>query len=290
MTPAVDEVLQFGDLESLGELRSPVMVIALRGWFDVAGTASAAVRSLIQARQSVTVAEIDCDHFFDFTQARPQIRINDGEVQRIQWPANRIEVSRGEGRDLVALIGTEPHLNWSTYVSCIGAVAQRLRCEAVVTVGAAAEAVPHTRTPLVTGSTTNVELASRLGLSAPTYQGVTGVAGVLQSSLDEIDIPAISLRIGIPHYLIHAEHPQSAAALRGHLAHVLGVPAGDDQRDEIDRWRSLHDEVVDNDDQLALYLRLLEQEYDRRAEASIPSADDLGAQFEEFLRRQRSEE
>lgn len=288
--PAVDDILQLGDVESLGELRSPVMVIALRGWFDVGGAASAAVQSLTHARQSVTVAEIDPDQLFDFTQIRPHIRIHDGEVGRIEWPANRIECSRGDGRDLIALVGTEPHMHWSTYVSCIATVAQRLECEAVVTVGAAAEAVPHTRAPLVTGSTTSSDLAARLGLSAPTYQGVTGVAGVLQASLDELAIPAISLRIGIPHYLIHAEHPQAVAALTGHLAHVLGVPPGDDHRDEIERWRSLHDEVVDNDDQLALYVRLLEQEYDRRAEASIPSAEDLGAQFEEFLRQQRPDE
>ena len=32
---------------------------------------------------------------------------------------------------------------------------------------------------------------------------------------------------------------------------------------------------------------MLEVEYDRRAEATVTSADDLGAQFEEFLREQR---
>jgi hypothetical protein len=29
---------------------------------------------------------------------------------------------------------------------------------------------------------------------------------------------------------------------------------------------------------------MLEHDHDRRSEASIPSADDLGAQFEQFLR------
>jgi hypothetical protein len=56
---------------------------------------------------------------------------------------------------------------------------------------------------------------------------------------------------------------------------------------EIKRWRTLHDEVVANDAQLQLYVRMLEHEHDRRAEASIPSADDIGAQFEQFLRDQR---
>ena len=37
-------------------------------------------------------------------------------------------------------------------------------------------------------------------------------------------------------------------------------------------------------------LRLLEQDYDRRAEEAIPSADDLGAQFEQFLRDHRNDD
>ena len=36
-------------------------------------------------------------------------------------------------------------------------------------------------------------------------------------------------------------------------------------------------------------VQLLEAEFDRRAEAQIPSADDLGSAFEEFLRDQRDD-
>ena len=79
---------------------------------------------------------------------------------------------RGQGdRDLVVLVGVEPHLAWRTYSDCIAHVARTLGCEAVVTVGSGAEAVPHTRTPLVTGSTTDADLARRLGIGQPTYQG-----------------------------------------------------------------------------------------------------------------------
>jgi len=38
-----------------------------------------------------------------------------------------------------------------------------------------------------------------------------------------------------------------------------------------------------------MYVALLEAEFDRRAEAQIPTADDLGAEFEEFLRNQRDD-
>jgi hypothetical protein len=281
------------EADELGALRSPVLVVALHGWFDVAGAATAAIDALAPPASLVTVAEIDPDPFYDFTQERPYVEIEDGEIRVIRWPQNRFDVYRGAGaRDVVLLVGTEPHLHWRTYAGCITAVSARLACEAVVTVGAAAEQVPHTRPPLVTGSTTNERLARELGLSRPTYQGMTGLAGVLQAELERVDVPAISLRVGIPHYLMNAEHPQAVVALQAHLGHVLGVTAtaSADLADDVRRWRSLHDEVTEGDPQLAAYVRMLEAEYDRRAEAAIPSAEDLGARFEEFLRDQREQD
>ena len=286
----LDTVLSM-ETDGLGPLHSPVLLVALSGWFDVGDTATSALERFVDPDTAVTVAEIDADPFYDFTQERPYVEIVEGEVRVLRWPENRFRVCRGDGtRDLVVLLGVEPHLAWPTYADAVVTVAERLGCEAVVTVGAQAEAVPHTRTPMVTGSTTNAELANRLGLSRPSYQGITGVAGVLQTALEARAVPAVSLRVGIPHYLANAEHPQAVEALHLHLTHVLGVPAQPAPADEIARWRSLHDEAVEHDVQLAMYVKMLEQEHDRRAEAAIPSADDLGEQFEQFLRDQRDDE
>ncbi len=286
----VDEVLSL-EVGDLGPLRSPVMVIALTGLFDVAGAATTALDRFAPNDTAVTIAEIDPDPFYDFTQERPHAEIDDGDIRVIRWPENSFEIVRGiGGRDLVVLVGVEPHLYWPTYSACIRRVVEVTGCEAVVTVGSNAEAVPHTRTPHVTGSTTDADLARRLGIGQPTYQGVTGVVGVLQTDLADAGIPSVSLRVGVPHYLMNAEHPLAVAALQAHLAHVLNVPVPPDDGElaaDIARWRSLHDEVVAGDVQLQMYVRMLEHDHDRKAEASIPSADDLGDQFEQFLREQR---
>ena len=122
---------------------------------------------------------------------------------------------------------------------------------------------------------------------------MTGVVGVIQTDLAVAGIPSVSLRVGIPHYLMTAEHPHAVATLQTHLAHVLNVdrPEPDDGfADDVKKWRSLHDEVTEGDVQLQMYVKMLEHEFDRRAEAAIPSADDLGTQFEDFLRDQRNDE
>ncbi len=282
----MDDVLDFS-AEEVGRLDRPVMLVGLEGWFDVGSAATQAVEAFTSADNALIAGVIDPDPFYDFTQQRPQVAYDDG-IREIRWPSNEFVVQRNAGsRDVVALIGVEPHLYWSTYVEAILTVADELGCEAIVTVGSAAEALPHTRTPPVTGSTSNVDLARALGLVAPSYEGVTGIAGVLQAALEERGVPAVSLRVGIPHYLMNAEHPQATAALARHVSHVLDVPVDIDFSEQMSSWREVHDEVVANDEQLRMYVRMLEAEFDRRAEAAIPSADDLAREFEDFLGAQR---
>lgn len=282
------DVLEFGTGD-IGALDRPVMLVGLEGLFDVGGAATQAVNAFVADNRAVTVGSIDPDPFYDFTQQRPHVSIDD-DIREIVWPSNEFILQRNPGhRDVVALLGVEPHLYWATYIRAITTVAEALGCEAIVTVGSGAETIPHTRTPPVTGSTASRDLARRLGLVAPSYQGMTGVVGVLHAELEAGDVPSISLRVGIPHYLMNAEHPQAVSALVRHLSHVLDVPNTTDLSDQIDGWRDVHDEIVANDEQLKMYVTMLEAEFDRRAEAQIPSADDLGAQFEEFLRDQRDD-
>ena len=287
--PGVDDVLTLGDLgadgNDLGPLTSPVLLVALTGWFDAAGVATAALDHL--TRGAVTIGEIDPDPFYDFTQERPTIEIEGGDVRAITWPANAFRVVRtGSAHDLVVLSGVEPHLAWSTFAGCVLRIVDRLGCDAVVTLGATADPVPHTRMPLVVGSTASPGLARKLGLSAPTYQGITGVIGVLHAELERIEVPTISLRVGIPHYLTHAEHPLAVSALLRHVSHVLGLPVTVDLREQVARWSALHDEAVADDDRLRAYVAMLESDYDRHAEETLTAADDLGSRFEEFLREE----
>lgn len=273
--------------EGLAALNRPIMVVALTGWFDASGAATGALEWLLRDRVAPVVASIDPDPFYDFTQERPEVWLDDDELAHIRWPTNEFRVTRYPGRahDLVVLSGVEPHVRWSVYCECVTTIARQLACDVVVTIGASAEAVPHTRIPPVVGSSTSDELVTRLGLSRPQYQGITGVIGVLQERLEKLGIPAISLRVGVPHYLGNAQHPKSSAALLRHLEHVLGVATFNADIDaEIERWQSLHDEAVAEDAQAAAYVRMLENQFDQRAEAMLPTADDLAAELEAFLR------
>ena len=284
----VNEVLSTA-FDGLAPLKRPVMVIALRGWFDVADVATDALDALVAESITPVVASIDPDPFYDFTQERPQVEIDDDLMRTIVWPANEFRLLRrtGETHDVVVLSGVEPHLRFATFAECIIEVATSLGCEAVVTVGAAPDAVPHTRTPIVVGSTTDPTLASALGLSRPQYQGITGLVGVLQERLDRAGIPAISLRVGVPHYLGNAKHPSSSAALLNQIGRILGARLSTESlAGEAGRWRYLHDEAIVDDPGAAAYVAGLEHDYDVRVEAAASEGTDIAAQFERFLRDQ----
>lgn len=292
MPLSVEEVLEtyWDDIEPL---RNPVMLVALRGLFDIGGVATSALDWMLKERDFAVVADIDPDPFFDFTQERPEVFTDTDGDRQIRWPENEFTVIRyPEGaRDMVVLNGVEPHVSWAVFTQSVVEVAKGLGCTLVISLGAAAEQVPHSRVPLVVGSTTNSELASRLGLSRPQYQGPTGVAGVLLDALDQAKIANISLRVGVPHYLMHAQHPKSAAALLQHLQHVLGIPTDHaNLQQEISRWQELHDAAVEGDPQASAYVQMLEHRHDQLVEKNMPTGDDLAAELEEFLRGQSDDE
>ena len=97
----VDDVLTL-DADGVGPLSHPALIVALTGWFNAAGAATTALSYLTAS--GVTVGEIDPDPFYDFTQERPTIDIDGGDVRTITWPANTFRVVRTGGpHDLVVL-------------------------------------------------------------------------------------------------------------------------------------------------------------------------------------------
>jgi hypothetical protein len=268
-------------------LRRPILLVALSGLFDVAEVATTAITHLAGQQHTRRIAAIDPEGFYDFTSRRPTVRRDDQGRRHIDWPSNDlVALSASSGvHDLVVVGGVEPHLRWRTFAGLVVEAAAALGCEVVVTLGAAAAAVPHSRLPRVVGSSTSVGLARRLGLSAPTYEGPTGVIGVLLDQVDRVGIPAVSLRVPVPHYALGTPHPQAVQALLRHIEHVTGAPTGHGQLDaDIADQRRRIDAAVVDDEHVRRYVETLEERYDDEEAANLPSGDELAAELERFLR------
>jgi proteasome assembly chaperone (PAC2) family protein len=273
-------------------LTRPILVLAFEGWFDVASAATDAIRWMASHYGADEMAGIDPEPYFDFTARRPVVKIVGGE-RRIVWPENQALAVRlpEEARDLLVLAGVEPHLRWATFSADLTEIARGAGAEMVITLGALAEAVPHSRPNRVKGSSTDPELARRLGLEGPTYQGPTGLVGVLHDALHREGLPVISLRAAVPHYVAGTPNPKAQRALLEHLQHVTGVTTDfAELNDAVAAWeRQVNAAVADDADAQAFVARL-EAQVDRQLEQALPTADDLAAEFERFLQERRDEE
>jgi proteasome assembly chaperone (PAC2) family protein len=271
-------------------LQHPILVVAFEGWFDVARAATGAVTWLADQLDARSICSIDPEPYFDFTARRPVVRVVGGQ-RVIEWPENDCRLARAGddpgGHDLLLLAGVEPHLRWRTFSEDLVEIARRAGAELIITLGALAEPVPHTRPHTVKGSSTNPALATRLGLDAPSYQGPTGLVGVLHDRLDHEKIPVISLRAAVPHYVTGTPNPKAQRALLEHLQHVTGVPTrAAALADAGTQWEAQVNAAVADDAEASAYVQQLERHADQRLAQELPSGEDLAAEFEQFLREQ----
>jgi hypothetical protein len=284
MTPADEIKLTW---HSKPQLRRPIMVIGLEGLFDVAEAATSAVRRLAVRHDARPVADIDSELFFDFTQRRPSVHLDDVGRRVLSWPSNTVVAAKrpDADHDLVALAGVEPHLRWRTFADQVAEIVHRTRAEMVVTLGAMAGLAPHTRPLGVVASSTDSSLAARLGLGSPSYQGPTGLIGVLHDRLDRDHLPVISLRVSVPHYVPGPPNPEASRSLLAKLELVTGIDGGHGAMDDMaNDWRARVDAAVEGDEEMSDYVRQLEAQVDHEVDELLPSGDDLAAQLEAFLR------
>ena len=275
------------------KLRRPVLVAAFEGWNDAADGASSAARYLKERWAARPFATIDPEEFFDFSSTRPQVRLTAGLQREILWPLTELSAAAlpDTGRDVVVLVGSEPQLRWRTFAAQVVSVATELGAELVVTLGALLADVAHTRPVRVTGTAADPELVARLGLERSTYEGPTGIVGVLHDALRAASLQSASLWAAVPHYVAATPSPKATLALVRRTASLLSTPVTTDDLEQraIDYERQVS-EVVATDDDVAAYVRRLEQSADADNPLELQSGDALAAELERFLREQRGGE
>src|SRR5207302_6803561 len=75
----------------------------------------------------------------------------------------------------------------------------------------------------VTGLATDPGLVSRLGLVNSSYEGPTGIVGVLHAACQQDGLPSASLWAAVPHYIAAAPNPKASLALVRKLEGLVGV-------------------------------------------------------------------
>jgi predicted ATP-grasp superfamily ATP-dependent carboligase len=189
------------------------------------------------------------------------------------------------------MIGIEPQNRWKHYSRSVVEVARESGAELVVTLGGFLADTPHTRPVPVTGSADG-ELADTLGLAPSSYEGPTGIVGVVHEACREAGIASASLWAAVPHYISVSPNPKAALALLSRLALLLDTRFDTTKlsQDAVSFEREVS-QAVSADEKISRYVRELESRADERAEDDadeespplLASGDDIAAQIERYL-------
>jgi proteasome assembly chaperone (PAC2) family protein len=276
-------------------LRAPALICAFKGWNDAADAASSAVTFVGSALGARRFASIDPEEFYDFQSTRPSVKLVDGMARSIVWPAVELLEARvpRAPRDLVLLTGSEPSMRWRTFSRLVVELAEALGTQLVVTLGALLADVPHTRPVSVTGFASDPGLVSRLGLSNSSYEGPTGIVGVLNAACQQSGLPSASLWAAVPHYIAAAPNPKASLALVRKLEGLVGVAvdASDLESASADYDRQVNLAVQSDPDVQAFVERLEQAAGSENEEDSgpLPSGESIARDLQRFL-RQRGDE
>ncbi len=271
------------------------MVCAFQGWNDAGDAASSAVSFLASALDARRFAQIDSEEFYDFQANRPCIRFDENEAREIAWPTVEIfEASAPRApRDLVVVEGGEPSMRWRAFSAHIVDLAEALGVQLVVSLGALLGDVPHTRPVALSGHASDAALLERLGIQASSYEGPTGIVGVLHTACAQAGLPSASLWASVPHYVAAAANPKAALALLRRVEVLIGVSVDVSELEssaaDYERQVGM---AVRSDPDIQAFVERLEQAADSEEQSTpedLPSGDILASEFQRFLRQRGRE-
>lgn len=273
----------------LPALRRPVLIAAFEGWNDAGDAATTAARFIADRLGAEPAADIDPEPFYDYIATRPRVSL-DGDLNRsLTWPANEFRAAEAPGadRDAVVLVGIEPQLRWRTFCEQITGAARALGADRVITLGALLAEVPHSRPVEVYGTTEDEGLMEELGLSPSTYEGPTGIVGVLAAACRDAGFSTMSLWSAVPSYMPAAPSPKASLALIDRVCRATGI---DVDAAELERAAAAYEtrigKLVAEDDDTAEYVAGLERDWDADRDPGLHGdPGTLVAEVEQFLRQ-----
>ncbi len=263
--------------------KAPVMVIAFAGWNDAGGASTWAIRSLIEKTIATEILTFDSEEFYDFSRERPTVHL-DGESRFLSWPKNTISLSNDGS--LLLMEGVEPQLNWQTFTQNILAEAQKYNVSMIITLGSLLAEVPHSRPVLIHGVSENIEINRTYGLQTSSYEGPTGIIGVINQLSTDAGIPNMSFWATVPNYVAGAESPKAALALIERLKTTLNLSLNTtDLEIASSAYERQINQIIEGDEDTSKYVDELEDNYDA-GDYEVASPEDFVKDVENFLRDQ----
>ncbi|TIC86593.1 PAC2 family protein [Nocardioides sp. GY 10127] len=316
----LDEVPELDERDADVDL---TLVLSLDGFLDAGNAARRAVQHLLDIaddspvtgvggadltgreasprppgwRPGKVVATFDVDELHDYRARRPAVTFSVDRYTDYDAPRLVVRLLHDSGGNPYLLLhGPEPDVRWEAFARAVRRVVERFDVDRVISLGAVPMAVPHTRPLAMTQHANDPDLLTGTSPWSGELRVPSSAQALLEIRLGEWGHAALGFVAHVPHYLAQLDYPGASTSLleRVEIAGRLTIDLSglraeaEDREAEIGRYLEDNSEVAD-------VVEALEQQYDafERAEQSgegllakdepLPSGDELGRQFEQFL-------
>ncbi len=242
-------------------LGEPTLLLAFEGWNDACESATSALRFVSDFLRGVPLADIDPDDYYDFTVLRPEVEYRSGRSGPIVWPTNEFRYGvTDEGLELITGLGIEPHMRWRGYCDAVVELAVDMGVRRCLILGAYLADVIYSQPVVVSGFSSDLELLERFEIEPTSYDGATGIVGVLTNALQEEGVEVLALWAGLPHYISATPNPRGAYALLRKVSRYLEIPFDlDEMKQDSLRFEEEISKIVASDDELTEYVKELKR-------------------------------
>lgn len=278
--------------ENLGQ---PVMLCLLEGFLDAGGVGEIVRAHLLEQLEHEVIATFDVDQLHDYRSRRPVMLFEDNHWTSYSDPELVIRrVVDEKGTPFLMLDGPEPDIQWERFVTAAVELVKQLQVRLVVGVSGIPVGVPHTRPPAITVHQTRADLVTGYAPWVQSVQVPGSAANLLEFRLGQQGLDALGFAVHVPHYLTQSEYPLAAEVGIEAICRATGLALPTASlREAAQSVRVAIDEQVGGSEEVAQVVADLERQYDKAAASRgesldgspevVPSADELGAEFERFL-------
>lgn len=292
------DLYSFADDADRSGPHSGVLLVALGAFIDAGQVQRILSDHLVETGDAELVATFDVDRLFDYRGRRPTMIFDRNRWDGYDAPELLLQrLTDRDGHAYFLLTGPEPDFQWERVVAAIQEIVAELDVTLVVDVNGIPMGVPHTRPVGLTAHATDPVLIHEAQSPFGRVQVPAAIGGLLELRLGESGRNAAGFAIHVPHYLAASEFVEGALAALNAIVDLtrLNLPNDDLVAKAEGNRRAIAAEVEGNEEVQALVAGL-EQQYDAFVQGQrstnlwasegtpIPSADQLGAEFENFLR------
>ena len=274
----------------------PVLVHQLDGFVDAGQAGRLLTANLIEQLDSEVVAVFDHDQLHDYRSRRPAMIFDTNQWRSYaDLQLRLLKMTDEQGEVFLLFSGPEPDVQWERLAAALIGLIEQLDVRLTITLHGIPMAVPHSRPITATAHATDPALVQGYRSWIDRVEVPASFTGLLEYRLGQLDRKAMGFAAHVPHYLAQAAFPAAGLALTRQLSQATGlaIPLEPLEEASASNLTDINTEMAQSGEVQEL-VATLEQQYDAVAadtSQQVPSADEIGAEFERFLaERDRTEE